>query len=68
MATTAERLDAAKDAYDKLVMGDKVRELRDQNGEEIRFARADLPKLAALIRQLEQEVATAPSGPLRVYF
>lgn len=70
MATAQERLDEAQAAYDALVMGKAVAEFRDQNGETIRYSKADLSLLSRLIIDLKAEVAgnTTPSGPMRPIF
>ena len=68
MDSPAERLEAAQTAYDAIVMGESIRELRDQNGEMVSYGRPDLPRLAALIRTLERQVASpryGTDGPLR---
>lgn len=71
MTDAATRLAEAKDALHDLLRGVQVRELRDQNGEIIVYARADVPRLRAYIIELEREAATTPVGqlwPLRPVF
>lgn len=67
--TTEQRLEEAREAYHALVTGQGVAEIRDQNGETIRYARADISKLSQYIATLEQLVAgnTKPSAPMRVF-
>lgn len=64
MATAAE----LRAAYDDLIAGKAVARLRDENGEELTYARADLDKLLRRIKELEDIESPIPSGPLRVYF
>lgn len=64
MATVAE----LQTAYDDLVSGQAVARVRDENGEEVLYARADADKLLRRIRELEQAATTAVEGPLRVFF
>ena len=64
MATAAE----LRAAYDDLIAGKAVARVRDENGEELTYARADLDKLFRRIKELEEVEAPATGGPLRVYF
>ena len=65
--TTQEMLDEAREAYHALLTGQAVAEIRDQNGETVRYAKADLSKLALYIASLEREIAgSAVSGPMRI--
>lgn len=65
--TTEERLAEAEQAYHELVTGQGVAEVRDQNGETIRYARADLPKLNLYIESLKQLLSgSSPCGPMRI--
>ena len=61
----------AQDAYAKLLRGEQVMELRDQNGETIKFTRADVGRLAGYIENLKREASTDPignRGPMRMVF
>lgn len=72
MATVQERLNEAETAYHELVTGRAVAEIRDQNGETIRYSKADLSKLQIYINSLKQTLTAASgsgltgSGPMRV--
>ena len=61
-------LEQLKTAYDDLVTGQAAARFRDENGEEIQYSRADIPRLLARIRELEMEGSMTPRGPLRVFF
>jgi hypothetical protein len=71
MATTADiqtRLTEAQTAYHRLITGTQAVEIRDSNGESIRYSSANLSRLRGYIRDLENELAgTAASSrrPLR---
>ena len=68
---SAQAIADAMTAYADLLKGQAIRELRDQNGESVSYTRADLPRLAAYIQQLQAEASTAPlgsRGPLRAVF
>ncbi|TGT90930.1 hypothetical protein EN804_06235 [Mesorhizobium sp. M8A.F.Ca.ET.161.01.1.1] len=67
MATTADLLAEAKTAYHRLQTGTSAVEVRDANGESVRYTPANASRLKAYIRELEQEVAgcTGPTRPLR---
>lgn len=65
MATVQERLTAAEDAYHQIMIGRSVVELRDQNGETIRYTPANASRLASYIQELKRQlgqVTTAPAG------
>lgn len=72
MATTAElqaRLTAAENAYHDLMIGHSVAELRDQNGEMVRYTPASVARLSAYIEQLKVELKLKnPSAPAKAYF
>ena len=64
-------LTAAKKAYSDLISGKSVAEFQDQNGERLRYGRADMQRLSSYIQQLERECADADvgdRGPLRMVF
>lgn len=60
--TDIERLQEAEAAYHRLMIGTSFVEVRDANGEMIRYKPADATKLAAYIQALKRLVglATAP--------
>lgn len=72
MATLAERLVEAEAAYHSLLIGQGIAELRDQNGETVRYSKTDIGALRGYIAALKQEIAgngVAPSeGPMRPFF
>lgn len=69
MATTTELLADAEAKYHALLTGRAVVELRDQNGEVVRYNQASAPKLKAYIDELKLVVAGTPTctGPMRVF-
>lgn len=69
MATLQERLDEAEAAYHDLQIGKSVVELRDSNNETVRYNPASLPKLAAYIESLKNQIdPTRCGGPMRPLF
>lgn len=56
MATLAERLNAAEEAYEALLLGKSVVEFRDSNGEMVRYGLANRGALAAHIQSLKQQI------------
>lgn len=66
--TLQERIDQAKLAYHQLMVGESVIEVRDQNGETIRYSRVDANKLLAYIRSLEFELNGKIGRPLKTLF
>lgn len=68
MATVQERLTEAQEAYHALLIGRAPAEIRDQNGELVRYSKADPSALQAYIKDLEtQSTGVAPSGPMRIF-
>lgn len=73
MPTTSELLSEAQDAYHELMIGNKPVEVRDSNGESVRFTRADADRLRGYIKELEVKLA-AENGtverrrPMRLQF
>lgn len=70
---TPEMLRELKDAYLRIVTGQNVIVVIDQNGERIEYQKANLTELANLIRTVEAELARCAGGlgayqPLRVYY
>ncbi|BBU54062.1 hypothetical protein KU6B_03270 [Mameliella alba] len=59
MATLAERLAEAENALHDLLLGQQSVEVRDSNGESVRFTPAKREALRAYIRQLTDEIAGA---------
>lgn len=68
MATLQERLDEAKAAQHDLLIGKAVVELRDSNGEIIRYTPANRAALAAYIADLERQLDDTCRGPMRPMF
>ena len=69
MADVATLLAEAKTAYHRLVTGSQVVQISDQNGESVRYTRANVDKLQAYIKDLERQVSTptlGSNGPLRI--
>ncbi len=67
MATTADLLREAKAAYHRLMVGALAVEVRDANGESIRYTNANASRLRAYIAELEAELAGRQSvvAPMR---
>lgn len=69
MATLAERLVEAEAAYHSLMVGGGVAEVRDSNGESIRYTQANASRLRAYILELKALIAgQTQKGPLRPTF
>lgn len=73
MADTAEleaRLATAETAYHNLMMGMSVAELRDENGEMVRYTPANAGRLAAYIYSLKSQLGltSGKSTPARVIY
>lgn len=72
--TLAERLVEAEAAYHKLQIGESAVEVRDSNGESIRFAQANQGRLRAYVAELKAQIAaevagtTPRTGPLNPIF
>lgn len=69
MATTAELhayLKEAETAYRDLMLGKGVVEVRDSNGESVRFSMANASRLKAYIAELKAELRGASTTPHRV--
>lgn len=70
IVVTQQMLDEAVAAYHRLAIGDGVYEYRDQNGETVRYTRADLSKLRSYIDWLQGQLAPETRqnvGPMRVW-
>lgn len=57
MPTAAERLQEARNAYHLLMTGQSAVEIRDSNGESVRFTAANASRLLAYIDELSAEVS-----------
>lgn len=72
MATLPERLIEAEGAYHDMVIGRGIARVRDANGEEIQYSKADPSRLLAYIADLKAQIGgtgtVCPSGPMRVFF
>ena len=65
--TDAQRLADAEAAYHRLMIGSAFVEVRDSNGEMVRYKPADATKLLAYINNLKRLLGQAsPVGPMRV--
>lgn len=67
MATLQQRLDAAEEAYDRLMTGRQVRVYVDQNGERIEYTAANRAALLAYIADLRRQLGTGSQGPMGVF-
>jgi len=66
-----ERLAEAELAYHRLMTGGAVVELRDQNGEVIKYTQASATRLASYIQYLKEQLGLLPrssKGPMKVWF
>lgn len=61
---THEMLAEARAARHRLLTGEGVYQFRDQNGEQVSYARTDLTKLDAYIRWLESELGVGIPVPV----
>lgn len=73
MVTNAELLTEAKSALHSLLTGRAIARVRDSNGEEVQYNKADIPALRQYILDLQGLVDTAAGvgrslGPMRVFF
>jgi hypothetical protein len=64
MATLAERLAEAEAAYHDLVIGKAVVEVRDANGQTLRYTQANRAAMAAYIQDLKRQIDSTGHGPL----
>ncbi len=60
---TQQQLDDARDAYHKLMLGQALVEITDQNGERVRFAQANRNNLYRYIQEMEAQLCT--SAPMK---
>lgn len=78
MATLVElqtRLAEAETALHNAIIGKGVAEVRDFNGEMVRYSKTDTASLRAYIKELQDQIAvllgtpnTTTTGPMRIYF
>lgn len=64
MATLQERLTEAEAAYHDLLIGKAAVEVRDANGETIRYSSANAGRLAAYIADLKRQINGTRTGPM----
>jgi len=64
MATIRERLNEAEAAYHDLQIGKAVVEVRDSNGESVRYTLANSARLSAYIQDLKRQISGTSSGPM----
>lgn len=57
MPTIQQRLDEARAAYHALMTGTSVVEVRDGNGESVRYTQINANRLTIYIRDLEAQIA-----------
>lgn len=68
MSTLKERLNEAEAALHALQLGRSAVEVRDQNGEMVRYTPANRAALSAYIQTLKQQLdSNSVSGPLGFY-
>lgn len=73
MSVTQQMLTDAREAYHKLMIGHSAVEIRDQNGDMVRYTPANRQQLYMYIQRLEAELTPAVAvgrsrGPLRPIF
>jgi len=68
--TLQQRLDAAEDAYDLLMIGKTATVYADADRSRIEYKPADAPRLAAYIRSLKFQIdpASVLTAPLRGFY
>lgn len=64
--TLQEKLTQAEDAYHKLMLGQTVVEVRDSNGETIRYTTANANRLATYIQELRRQLGGTSGRPAGV--
>lgn len=69
MIVTQQMLIDAQQALHALMTGTAIVEVRDQNGETLKYSRANKNDLLAYIEWLKGQLGliVAPSGPMRVW-
>lgn len=72
LPSAAQRLDEAKMALHAILTGRGVQSVRDSNGEQVSYSRANVGALRAYIAELEAEIAGTENpymrGPIRPRF
>lgn len=70
MAATTTLLAQAEQAYHRLMTGTAVVEVRDSNGETIKYNANSATKLASYILLMKRELGliTEGTGPMKVWF
>lgn len=68
MATKEEQLAAAEEAYHSLMTGAAVVEVKDANGETIKYQTANAFRLAGYIEKLKRDINGSGCGPMQVIF
>ena len=73
MPTLAERLIEAEQALHMLLLGQSIAEVRDANGESVRYATGNVGRLRVYISELQALIAAengviARRGPMRPIF
>lgn len=67
MDTLKMRLDEAEIAYHDLMAGKAVVEVRDQNGETVRYQQANRSALAVYIAELRRKIMNTGTGPMQFW-
>lgn len=60
--TLQERLTEAENAYHAVMIGSGVAEVRDSNGESVRYTQANASRLRAYILELKAQIAAEEAG------
>lgn len=63
-----QMLDEARNAYHRLMTQGGVIEVRDQNGEMVRYSAMNSARLAAYIAELERKLGGMAPSPMKVWF
>ena len=63
--TLQQRLEDAETAYHSLQIGAQAAEVRDSNGESVRYTQANQARLRAYIAELKAEIAAEAAGTTR---
>jgi hypothetical protein len=66
--TPQERLQQAEDAYHRLMLGQSVVEVRDSNGESVRYTATNRNALSAYINELKRQLGVLDNRPARGVF
>jgi hypothetical protein len=60
--TLQQRLEEAETAYHRLQIGESAAEVRDSNGESVRYTQANVGRLRSYIADLKAEIAAVAAG------